>query len=232
MLLPLFVLAGALATPACPCELRADTCGHYACPAEGGVGPCPCVAARRAAAARGPAALTYAAAAAAAKADGRPVVVFVGCPPVAVPGAHLARAADLPGLTAPCVVVGRWGVANGRYGFWQAAVHRAGESPEVIAQTFAPPPPAAAPHVVVRRFVGPNCGPCRLFAPLFDSWQRKFAGRATFVTVDCAADKAAAAKYEVTQWPTVVVEVDGNVVGRLTGLSEMTESRILPYLEP
>lgn len=84
-------------------------------------------------------------------------------------------------------------------------------------------------QVVVMDFWAPWCNPCRRFAPLFDSWSKKYSSEnIKFVKVNIDEDKESAKKYNIALIPTVVITVDGKVVVKFEGMP--TEEQIVAHL--
>ena len=73
--------------------------------------------------------------------------------------------------------------------------------------------------VKVKRFTAIWCGPCRQLAPIFEQLQIRLSELATFNTIDVDTSPEEVQKYNVTSVPTVIIEKDGEVIERFTGLS-------------
>lgn len=74
------------------------------------------------------------------------------------------------------------------------------------------------------------CPPCRLFAPTFDEWSKKYSNDyITFFKVDTDSDMELTAKFKISALPTVVIVHDGKEVKRFVG--PPSESQILEYLK-
>ena len=61
------------------------------------------------------------------------------------------------------------------------------------------------------------CGPCRAFAPVWDSVQQDYP-EWEWQVVDVDSDPENSQKYGVTSIPVVVIEIDGQEVDRKRGL--------------
>lgn len=61
------------------------------------------------------------------------------------------------------------------------------------------------------------CGPCRFFAPVFESVAQKQFGRAVFAKVDTEGSPAASERHRITAIPTLVAFKDGVEVRRQQG---------------
>ena len=71
--------------------------------------------------------------------------------------------------------------------------------------------------IKVKRFTATWCGPCKTLAPIFTELESEISG-VTFETIDVDQNKEETANYMVTSVPTVVIEKDGQVVQRYTGV--------------
>jgi thioredoxin 1 len=71
--------------------------------------------------------------------------------------------------------------------------------------------------VKVKRFTAAWCGPCKVLSPIFTELESEISG-VTFETIDVDQNKEETAKYMVTSVPTVVIEKDGQMVQRYTGV--------------
>lgn len=71
--------------------------------------------------------------------------------------------------------------------------------------------------VTVKKFSAAWCGPCRMLAPMFEQVK---AGYTTvkFENYDVDEEFEQTQKYGITSVPTVIVERDGVVVERFTGV--------------
>jgi len=71
--------------------------------------------------------------------------------------------------------------------------------------------------VKVKRFTATWCGPCKVLAPIFEQLESEIEG-VIFETVDVDEDREETMNYMVTSVPTVVIEKDGQMVQRYTGV--------------
>ena len=71
--------------------------------------------------------------------------------------------------------------------------------------------------IKIIRFTASWCGPCKMLAPIFGEVQNEVSG-VSFETVDVDSNKARATQYSVSSVPTVVIEKDGQVVNRFSGV--------------
>lgn len=71
--------------------------------------------------------------------------------------------------------------------------------------------------IKIIRFTASWCGPCKMLSPIFGEIQNEVSG-VSFETVDVDANKSKATQYSVSSVPTVVIEKDGQVVNRFSGV--------------
>ena len=71
--------------------------------------------------------------------------------------------------------------------------------------------------IKVKRFTASWCSPCKILAPVFAELESEIS-EATFETIDVDQNKEETMKYMVTSVPTVVIEKDGEMVQRYTGV--------------
>ena len=71
--------------------------------------------------------------------------------------------------------------------------------------------------VKVKRFTATWCGPCKVLAPVFAELESEIPG-VSFETIDVDVNKEEVMNYMVTSVPTVVIEKDGEMVQRYTGI--------------
>lgn len=74
-----------------------------------------------------------------------------------------------------------------------------------------------SPLPVVIDVWAPWCGPCRAFAPTFESLSQQYAGKAVFVKLNSDANQQIASKLGIRGIPTVLVFKNGNEVTRQSG---------------
>ena len=82
-----------------------------------------------------------------------------------------------------------------------------------------------SPLPVVVDFWAPWCGPCRSFAPTFESAADELAGKVVFVKVNTDEHPQIAAQYEIRGIPTLIVFRDGQPVDRVSGALPPDEFR-------
>jgi len=75
--------------------------------------------------------------------------------------------------------------------------------------------------IKVKRFTATWCGPCKQLAPLFEQLQSQYTN-VTFETIDVDNNKEETMNYMVTSVPTVVIENNGQLVQRYTGVQPKT----------
>ncbi len=87
-------------------------------------------------------------------------------------------------------------------------------------------------QVVVVDFYASWCGPCKMFAPVFESFASKFAGQVKAVKIDTEISHSTSARYGIQSIPTLVIFKNGQEVKRISGaLSEpQLENLVAPYL--
>jgi thioredoxin 1 len=71
--------------------------------------------------------------------------------------------------------------------------------------------------IKVKRFTATWCGPCKVLAPIFEQLESEIEG-VIFETIDVDEDKEETMNYMVTSVPTVVIEKNGQIVQRYTGV--------------
>jgi thioredoxin 1 len=71
--------------------------------------------------------------------------------------------------------------------------------------------------IKVKRFTATWCGPCKVLAPVFTELESEIP-EATFETIDVDQNREETQNYMVTSVPTVVIEKDGQMIQRYTGV--------------
>ena len=73
----------------------------------------------------------------------------------------------------------------------------------------------------VYRGTAPWCGPCRVVAPVLDEVMSQFTD-VDYQVKDVDNNPDFASKYQVRSIPVVIIEKDGQVVDRLTGVQSVS----------
>ena len=81
-------------------------------------------------------------------------------------------------------------------------------------------------------FWAPWCGPCKALAPIVDEISKEYDGRLRVVKADVGQTPEAAAKYNVSSIPNIVIIDGGEVKTQLPGLRPKQEliDALQPYL--
>ena len=58
---------------------------------------------------------------------------------------------------------------------------------------------------VISRFLGFLCGPCKMFAPIFNETSKKYPLKTTFAKVNTENEQVLASKYHIMSIPTLVI---------------------------
>ena len=66
-------------------------------------------------------------------------------------------------------------------------------------------------------FWAPWCGPCRMFAPVFEQHSAQLASRVRFAKVNTEAEQALGAQHAIRSIPTLALFHQGREVGRVSG---------------
>ena len=61
------------------------------------------------------------------------------------------------------------------------------------------------------------CGPCKMFAPIFDETSKKYALKAVFTKVNTENEQVLSSKYHIMSIPTLIVFKNGVEVKRVSG---------------
>lgn len=69
----------------------------------------------------------------------------------------------------------------------------------------------------ILEFSAPWCGPCKTLKPVIAALAAEYGPRVEVVEIDTEADPVSTVRYDVRATPTIVLERDGVVVGRLVG---------------
>lgn len=70
---------------------------------------------------------------------------------------------------------------------------------------------------VIVDFWAPWCGPCKMFAPVFEQTARAYPLRLLFAKVDTQAEQFLASRFKIRSIPTLIVFKDGKEIERLSG---------------
>lgn len=75
-----------------------------------------------------------------------------------------------------------------------------------------------SPIPVIVDVWAPWCGPCRMFAPTFEEFSGKYAGRVVFVKLNSDENQMSSSALGIRGIPTVLVFKNGNEVARQSGV--------------
>ncbi len=70
---------------------------------------------------------------------------------------------------------------------------------------------------VIVDFWAPWCGPCKMFAPVFEQAARAYPLRVLFAKVDTEAEQFLASRYKIRSIPTLIVFKNGQEIERVSG---------------
>ncbi len=73
--------------------------------------------------------------------------------------------------------------------------------------------------VVLMDFFAEWCGPCKMQDPIIEELKKKFADKVEFKKVDVDTNHELSAKFTIHAVPTLVIERDGAVFKRYTGVT-------------
>ncbi|NPE28001.1 thioredoxin family protein [Methanococcoides sp. SA1] len=74
-------------------------------------------------------------------------------------------------------------------------------------------------NVVVMDFTATWCGPCQIQKPILEQLEGEMGDKVEFKMIDVDQNNALAGKYGVSAVPTLIIEKDGEVVKRYTGVT-------------
>jgi thioredoxin 1 len=72
--------------------------------------------------------------------------------------------------------------------------------------------------ITVKKFGAEWCGPCRMLKPVLEQLREEFNGKATIVEYDVDNSPEEAQQYNITSIPVIIIEKNGEVIERFTGL--------------
>ncbi len=70
---------------------------------------------------------------------------------------------------------------------------------------------------VIVDFWAPWCGPCKMFAPIFNETSKKYPLKAVFAKVNTEVEQTLGSKYSIKSIPTLVIYKNGLEVKRISG---------------
>jgi thioredoxin 1 len=74
-------------------------------------------------------------------------------------------------------------------------------------------------NVIVMDFTATWCGPCQIQKPILEQLEGELGDKVEFKMVDVDQNNALAGKYGISAVPTLIIEKDGEVVKRFTGVT-------------
>jgi thioredoxin 2 len=102
----------------------------------------------------------------------------------------------------------------------------------IIADDKTLQPLVETSRIAVVDFFATWCGPCKIFAPVFEEFAVKYAGSANAVKIDVDANKISSSKYLIQSIPTLIVFYEGKETRRVSGALSLQslENLILPFI--
>lgn len=73
--------------------------------------------------------------------------------------------------------------------------------------------------VILMDFFAEWCGPCKMQDPIIEELKKKFGAAVEFKKVDVDTNQELAAKYTIHAVPTLILEKDGALFKRYTGVT-------------
>jgi thioredoxin 1 len=74
--------------------------------------------------------------------------------------------------------------------------------------------------VVLMDFFAQWCGPCKMQDPVIEELKKKFGDKVEFKKIDVDNNNELASKFSIHAIPTLVIEKDGTVFKRYTGVTQ------------
>ncbi|MCM1987807.1 thioredoxin family protein [Methanococcoides seepicolus] len=81
-------------------------------------------------------------------------------------------------------------------------------------------------NVIVMDFTATWCGPCQIQKPILEQLEGELGDKVEFKMVDVDQNNALAGKYGISAVPTLIIEKDGEVVKRYTGVTSADVLRV------
>jgi len=105
----------------------------------------------------------------------------------------------------------------------EETVDKTSESPAVTIIKGDGQIPTSEGKLIVLDFNATWCGPCRQFAPNFESIADKYRGKASFYSVDVDQNPRLATRFNITSIPTVVYIQPDGTTSSTTGYMDASE---------
>ena len=81
--------------------------------------------------------------------------------------------------------------------------------------------------ITVKYFSTQNCGPCKMFGPVFDQVMSET--KVNYKKIDAQVMTEAADQYNITSVPTLIFERDGSIIYRHTGV--MSRNQLINIID-
>ena len=91
---------------------------------------------------------------------------------------------------------------------------------EIIVASSANYEEVTGSGVAVVDFYADWCGPCKMMAPIFDEAKDVYDGKVTFAKINVDENKDIAVSNDVMGIPTFLFYKDGQLVERITGMTD------------
>lgn len=75
--------------------------------------------------------------------------------------------------------------------------------------------------IVIIDFMATWCEPCKMQEPILEKLKEKFGDKVEFKKIDVDEDNELANKYNIHAVPTLVIEKDGKIFARYTGVTNL-----------